>query len=152
LAGTSFAPDLRGAILCLEDVGEEAYRLDRLFWQLTSAGLLRECRGIVLGALTACTPAGGRRHSARRVLEGAIAALGLPAIAGAAFGHGRRNVALPVGVRARLDAGAGTLTLLEPAVRLEEPRAVGRPSAGRRLERGRRDCREPRFARTHGAA
>ena len=43
--------------------------------------------------------------------------LGLPAISGAAFGHGRRNLALPIGVRARLDAEAGTLTLLEPAVR-----------------------------------
>jgi MFS family permease len=47
----------------------------------------------------------------------AISALGLPALSGAAFGHGRRNLALPVGVRARLDAGARTLTLLEPAVR-----------------------------------
>jgi muramoyltetrapeptide carboxypeptidase len=51
------------------------------------------------------------------VLERAIAALGLPAVSGAAFGHGQRNVALPVGVRVRLDAGARTMTLLELAVR-----------------------------------
>jgi muramoyltetrapeptide carboxypeptidase len=47
------------------------------------------------------------------VLERGIAALGLPALSGAAFGHGRRNVALPVGIRARLDAGARSLILLE---------------------------------------
>jgi len=117
LAGTPFAPDLRGAILCLEDVGEEAYRLDRLFWQLASAGLLAQCRGVVLGELVGCKPPG----PARQALEAAIAALGLPALAGAPFGHGRRNVALPVGVRARLDAGARSLTLLEPAVRVEKP-------------------------------
>jgi muramoyltetrapeptide carboxypeptidase len=117
LAGTPFAPDLRGAVLCLEDVNEEAYRLDRLFWQLQSAGLLQRVRGIVVGELTGCKPVGAGRHSARRVLERAISALGLPALSGAAFGHGRRNLALPVGVRARLDAGARTLTLLEPAVR-----------------------------------
>ena len=116
LAGTRFAPDLRDALLCLEDVGEESYRLDRLFWQLVSGGLLRRCRGIVMGELADCRPVGTGRHSARRVLERAIAALGLPALSGAAFGHGGRNVALPVGVRARLDAGARTLTLLEPAV------------------------------------
>lgn len=118
LAGTPFAPDLSGALLCLEDVGEEAYRLDRLLWQVVSAGLLGQCRGIVIGELTDCTPQGAGRYSARRVMERAVSALGLPAVSGAAFGHGRRNVALPLGVRARLDADARTLTLLEPAVQL----------------------------------
>lgn len=117
LTGTRFAPDLRGALLCLEDVHEEAYRLDRLFWQILSAGLLERCRGFVMGELVDCKPAGIGRHSPRRVLERAVAALGLPAVSGAAFGHGRRNLALPVGAWARLDAGARTLTLLEPAVR-----------------------------------
>ena len=117
LAGTRFAPDLRGTVLCLEDVNEEAYRLDRLFWQIVSAGLLRGIRGIVVGELVGCKPEGTGLHSARRVLERAISALGFPALSGAAFGHGRRNLALPIGVRARLDAGARSLTLLEPAVR-----------------------------------
>jgi muramoyltetrapeptide carboxypeptidase len=121
LAGTPFAPDLRGALLCLEDVGEEAYRLDRVFWQIVSAGLLKRVRGIVVGDLAGCKPEGASRHSARHVLERAIAALGLPALSCATFGHGRRNLALPVGVRARLDAGARTLTLLEPAVRQSAP-------------------------------
>jgi muramoyltetrapeptide carboxypeptidase len=117
LAGTRYAPDLRGALLCIEDVNEEAYRLDRLFWQVVSAGMLKRVRGIVMGELAGCKPEGNGRHSARRVLERAVSALGLPALSGAPFGHGRRNLAIPVGVRARLDAGAGTLTLLEPAVR-----------------------------------
>jgi muramoyltetrapeptide carboxypeptidase len=117
LAGTRYAPDLRGAVLCLEDVKEEAYRLDRLFWQVVSAGMLKRVRGIVVGELAGCKPEGHGRHSARRVLERAVSALGLPALSGAPFGHGRRNLAIPVGVRARLDAGARTLTLLEPAVR-----------------------------------
>ncbi|MFA5028195.1 MAG: LD-carboxypeptidase, partial [Candidatus Methylomirabilota bacterium] len=117
LAGTPFAPDLEGAILCLEDVNEEAYRLDRLCWQLAAAGMLKGVRGVVVGELTDCTPVGTGRHSARRVLERAVSALGCPALAGAAFGHGRRNVALPVGVRVRLDATARSLTLFESTVR-----------------------------------
>ena len=32
------------------------------------------------------------------------------------YGHGLRSGILPIGIRARLDAGAGTLTLLEPTV------------------------------------
>ncbi len=117
LAGTRFAPDLSGAVLCLEDVTEEAYRLDRLFWQIRSAGLLNRVRGIVVGELADCTPEGNGRYSARRVLERAVAALGHPAISGAAFGHGQRNLAIPEGVRTCLDAGARTLTLLESPVR-----------------------------------
>jgi muramoyltetrapeptide carboxypeptidase len=116
LAGTRYAPDLRGAVLCVEDVGEKAYRLDRLLWQISSAGLLNGVRGIVVGELVDCTPAGGGRHSARGVLEQAISAIGLPALAGAAFGHGRRHLALPLGARVHLDAGQRTLTLLEAAV------------------------------------
>ena len=117
LCGTPYLPSLRGALLCIEDTGEEAYRLDRLFWQVVSAGLLKGARGIVLGELAGCTPQGTGPHSARRVLERAVSALGLPALSGAPFGHGRRNLALAIGVRARLDAGARTVTLLEPAVR-----------------------------------
>lgn len=116
LAGTCFAPDLAGAVLCIEDANEVAYRLDRLFWQVVSAGLLQRVRGVVLGELVGCKPEGPGRYAARRVLERAVAALGIPAISGAAFGHGHRNVALPVGVRVHLDAGARTVTLLEPAV------------------------------------
>jgi muramoyltetrapeptide carboxypeptidase len=70
-----------------------------------------------VGELTGCTPAGSGRYAARRVLERAVSALGVPALSGAPFGHGRRNVALPVGCQARLDASARTLTLLDPAVR-----------------------------------
>ena len=117
LAGTPFAPDLRGAVLCIEDANEAAYRLDRLLWQVISAGLMTQVCGVVLGELVGCKPEGAGRHSARSVVERAVAALGLPAISGAAFGHGCRNVALPLGVRVRLDAGAGTLTQLETAVR-----------------------------------
>jgi muramoyltetrapeptide carboxypeptidase LdcA involved in peptidoglycan recycling len=37
-------------------------------------------------------------------------------VSGADFGHIGRNLALPLGVLARLDADKGALTLLEPAV------------------------------------
>ncbi|HTX52297.1 MAG TPA: LD-carboxypeptidase [Candidatus Baltobacteraceae bacterium] len=121
LVGTRFAPDLRGAVLCLEEVGEKAYRLDRLLWQMASGGLFKGVRGVVLGEMVDCTPAGDGRHSARRVVETAIGNLGVPAVSGAAFGHAKRHVALPIGVQARLDAGARTLTLLEPAIARPEP-------------------------------
>ena len=53
------------------------------------------------------------------VLDGALGAQATerwPAVYGYSFGHIAHQVTLPLGVRARLDAGAQTLTLLEPAV------------------------------------
>ena len=116
LCGTPFAPDFSDSILLLEDTGEDAYRLDRMFVQLLQSGAFRNVRGIVLGSLHQCRPAGGSRYSARAVLARAAAALGVPLVAGGRFGHADFHVALPLGVRVRLDASAGTLTLLEPAV------------------------------------
>lgn len=49
LAGTKWAPDLSGCILLLEDVGEYHYRLDRLFFTLTSSDALKGVAGIRLG-------------------------------------------------------------------------------------------------------
>lgn len=117
LVGTPLMPSLRGAILFVEEVGEAAYRLDRLWRQLIDSRSLAGVKGVILGELVDCKPAGRGRWSARAVLERNVAALGVPALSGAAFGHARRNVALPVGVRARLDADLGSLHLLKGAVR-----------------------------------
>lgn len=117
LAGTPWQPVFRGAIVMLEDVGEWSYRLDRSWTQLVSAGVFRGAKGLVLGEWEGCKPAGRSKHSARRVVEALAGELGLPCVGGAPFGHGRRNLAWPLGLRAELDAGAGTLRLLEDAAR-----------------------------------
>ena len=41
MLGTPYLPDLRGAILFFEDVGERPYRLDRLLTQMELAGFFR---------------------------------------------------------------------------------------------------------------
>lgn len=116
LAGTPFAPDLRGAILFLEEVGEVSYRVDRMLTQLRLAGLLDGVAGVAVGAFTEA-PDAGRPDvpTAREVVEERLAPLGVPIAWGFPFGHVDDNWTLPVGVRARLDADGGTLALLEPA-------------------------------------
>ncbi|CAA9299071.1 MAG: hypothetical protein AVDCRST_MAG89-325, partial [uncultured Gemmatimonadetes bacterium] len=56
------------------------------------------------------------RPTVRELLRDRLAALGVPVAFGFPFGHVDDNWTLPLGVRARLDARAGTLELLEPAV------------------------------------
>lgn len=112
---TGVSPRAEGAILFLEEVGEAAYRVDRLLTQLRLAGLLGRVAGVAVGAFTEAGDAPDA-PSIAEVLEDRLGDLGVPVATGLPFGHVADNWTLPLGVRARLDADAGTLTLLEPAV------------------------------------
>jgi muramoyltetrapeptide carboxypeptidase len=111
--GTRDAAPATGAVVVLEDVGEELYRLDRLFTQLLRAGWFDGVRGVVLGDFTDC----GAPASVRELALDRLGGLGVPLAWGGPFGHEARNIAFPLGVPALLDADAGTLTLRAPALR-----------------------------------
>jgi len=116
LAGTPFFPDLAGAVLFLEDIDEDLYRVDRALAQLRLAGALDSVAGVAVGQFT-----GLRRVSGSGGLgleEVLLEHLGrsVPLALGFPFGHVDDQWTLPIGTRARLDTGAGTLELLEPAV------------------------------------
>jgi muramoyltetrapeptide carboxypeptidase len=113
--GTPFAIRPEGAILFIEEVGEHPYRLDRLFSHLRLAGVLSAVAGIAVGGITESPEIDGA-PTAAEVVRDALGGLGIPVAAGFPFGHVDDNWTLPMGVRARLDADAGTLALLEPAV------------------------------------
>ncbi|WP_199579010.1 LD-carboxypeptidase, partial [Streptomyces sp. CRB46] len=103
----------RGGLLCLEDVGEETYRLDRYLTQLLRAGLLDGVRGILLGSWHACEP----YERLRPMLADRLGGLGVPVVEDFGFGHCEGALTIPFGVTAELDADAGTLTLDAPALR-----------------------------------
>ncbi|WP_333778182.1 S66 peptidase family protein [Streptomyces sp. IBSBF 3136] len=102
-----------GGLLCLEDVGEEPYALDRCLTQLLRAGWLEGVRGVLLGSWERCGP----YERLRPVLADRLGPLGVPVVEDFGFGHGDGALTVPFGVAAELDADAGTLTLDEPALR-----------------------------------
>jgi muramoyltetrapeptide carboxypeptidase len=115
--GTPFAIQPRGAIVFLEEVGESAYRVDRLLTQLLLAGVFREAAGIAVGAFTETSEGdSGGQPAVEEVLRERLGGLGIPVAMGFPFGHIDDNWTLPMGVRARLHADAGQLELLEAAV------------------------------------
>jgi muramoyltetrapeptide carboxypeptidase len=117
LVGSPYVPSLEGAILFVEDINEEPYRIDRMLTQLRLAGLLDGLRGFVFGTCKNCEP--GRGYGSLtldEVLDDHIRPLGVPAYQGAMIGHQDRQFTVPIGVEAELDADAGTLRMLEPAV------------------------------------
>ena len=114
--GTPYAIQPEGAILFIEEVGEQPYRLDRMLSHLKLAGVLDAVAGHRGRRHHRVAGRGRRRAYRARVLHDRLGGLGVPVATGFPFGHIDDNWTLPMGVRARLDADAGTLELLEPAV------------------------------------
>ena len=117
LIGTPYFPELDGALLFLEDVNEELYRIDRMLAHLRMIGALARLAGVLVGRFT-----GLKRHigdgalGLDEVLDHYFGPLGVPVAHGMPIGHIDDQWTIPLGVRARFDADAGSLTLLEPAV------------------------------------
>jgi muramoyltetrapeptide carboxypeptidase len=117
LIGTPWFPNLDGAILFIEDVGEDLYRVDRVLAQLRSIGALRGLAGVAVGRFTELDRGkGDGALGFDQVLTTYFGALNVPVAYGFPVGHIDAQWTLPIGVRARLDADAGELDLLEPAV------------------------------------
>jgi len=117
LIGTPWLPDLDGALLFLEDVGEDLYRVDRALSHLRLAGVLDRVAGIMIGQFTEMHKGtGDGALGFDEVLEHYIGPLRIPAAYGFPIGHVDEQWTMPVGVRARLDVNAGSVEILETAV------------------------------------
>ena len=100
LTGTPYAPDLRGAILFLEDVDEPYYRIDRFLTQLWLSGALDGVAGVAFGKFTRCEPSASFVQN--RVLERSLfpyvvllQVTPIVAIAPLIIGNGRPAIRLP---------------------------------------------------------
>jgi len=113
---TAEALETRGKILFIEDVDENPHRVDAMLTQLVNTGLAQQAAGIVVGEMTgtderADPTMGGRPW--RDIVRDRLAPLGVPTVIDFPFGHHKHMLSIPFGIRARLDADAGTLTYLE---------------------------------------
>jgi len=112
LAGTPYAPDYRGALLVLEDVGEPPYRVDRMLTQLALSGALAQVAGLVVGHFTeASDGAEIAPETLDDLVREAAGIAGVPAITGVPIGHIDDQWTIPLGAEAELDADARTLTV-----------------------------------------
>lgn len=118
LVGTPYLPDTRGHVLFLEEVGEGIYRVDRMLTQLGQAGVLDGLAAVVFGVCSDCRPDSGPvdGFTIEEVLHHHLGSLGVPAFYNAAIGHLPQKLTVPLGIEAEVDAEAGTIRLLQPAV------------------------------------
>jgi muramoyltetrapeptide carboxypeptidase len=119
IMGTIFQPSFKDALLFMEDIGEEPYRIDRMMTQLRDARVFEQVKGILAGQFTDCEIKDPAKPTLTvdEVFRENGAASTAPFLAHLPFGHEARKMTVPLGIRARLDAGAGTVEFLEGAVR-----------------------------------
>ncbi len=116
--GTPYEIHTAGAILFIEDMAEKPYQIDRMLMQLKLAGKFAEVRGIVFGEMPDCGQNKDQGYTLEEVVLRIVGDLGVPVAYGLRSGHvSRRNITLPLGVRATLDVGRseGSLRILESA-------------------------------------
>jgi len=118
LLGTPYSPKFTGAILAIEEIGEEPYRIDRMLNQLSLSRILPSVAGVLAGQFTACVPEDTTHPSASvaDLLEEISGRLRKPFIAGVPFGHVPRKITLPLGVAVSMNGTRGSVRLLEAAV------------------------------------
>ena len=114
LVGTRHLPDLEGAVLFLEDVNEEPYRLDRMLTQLRQAGVFDAVSGLVLGDFQGCEPERPTDGSAEEVFRALAEDIQCPVYTGLPYGHGSQRRVFPLGVKVNVDSASGELHFHAP--------------------------------------
>ena len=111
--GTSYVPDLEGAILVLEDVGENIGRLDRHFHHLRYQGIFDKISGLVLGEFNDCFPEEiDAIDGLKSILDSALEGYDFPVVMNFAYGHIKKRVTLPIGMRAKLTTDPPNFSLI----------------------------------------
>ena len=116
ILGSPYVPNFDGAILFLEDVDENWYRVDRMMTSLKLAGILGKVRGVIFGTCSECGPGEGfASFTPEEIFADHLAPRGVPCWHGARIGHAQPPWTLPVGATVTIDANLGTVAMTEGA-------------------------------------
>ncbi len=119
IMGTQYVPSFKNSLLFFEEIDEDVTRFDRMVNHLRISKVFSETNGIIIGELTDVKPSDASKPhlTVEEILQDYLLPLNKPAVGGLVYGHIPRKVTMPIGIRARLNASNGTITLSESAVR-----------------------------------
>ena len=101
--GTWYEIDTRGKILFLEEVGEDAGRLDRYIFHLRNAGKFQTASGILLGQFTGCINGKDPDYDYLQCFLDGLRGYDVPVMYQIQSGHGKSTFTLPLGGRCVMD-------------------------------------------------
>lgn len=108
LIGTPWDMFRPGSILFIEDVGEPAYKIERMIYQLRLSGIMEQLAGMVVGKFSKCATDVDFR-SIEKMIADVVEPFSFPVCFDAPVGHVSHNVPLVEGVPSTLtvtDSGA----------------------------------------------
>lgn len=116
--GSPWEIDVRNKILFIEEVGEAAYRVDRMLNSLALAGKFRDAAGVILGSWSNCKAEkkgtyDGQDLELQTIFEEVIAPFNKPTLLNLRAGHNYPAVTLPFGTRVQIDTNIPAVTVLE---------------------------------------
>jgi muramoyltetrapeptide carboxypeptidase len=110
--GTPHEIQTAGTILFIEDVNARPFQIDRMLMQLKLAGKLNGVRGIIFGEMLDCLQTKDQGYTLQEVILRIVSGMRIPVAYGLRSGHvTRKNITLPIGVRAGLSVASGKAQL-----------------------------------------
>ena len=103
--GTQFQIQTANKVIFFEDIGERAYRVDRVLQQMDQLGLFRGVKGVVFGQFTGGEEPGGKRSLVPKLLKEFAQRVSFPVVSGFPSGHGHNQHPLPLGTKAHFQWG-----------------------------------------------
>ena len=107
LLGTKFQPDFTNTVLFLEDIGEPAYKIDRMLSQMKMAGMFEKIAGVITGSFEKCE----NDQYLQEILLETFKEYNIPILTGLDAGHGKINLALPMGINIEIIGTTNTSML-----------------------------------------
>lgn len=116
--GSPWEIDTKNKILFIEEVGEPAYKVDRMLSSLALSGKLRDCAGIILGTWSNCNAEKKGNYDGydlplRIIFQEIIEPHNKPTIQNLRAGHNYPAATLAFGTRVRVDTRVPEVVFLE---------------------------------------
>ncbi len=118
LMGTDYQPDFKDTILLIEDIGEDPYRVDRMFYQLKYAKVFSKVKGVILGRFVDCYIKDKTQPSLslNDVISDYLEELKVPVIYNVKHGHIKENLTIPWGLKTKINTSRCFIEITESAV------------------------------------
>jgi muramoyltetrapeptide carboxypeptidase len=119
IMGTPYQPNLKNSVLLLEEIGEEPYKIDRMFYQIKYAtNNFKDLKGIIIGRFVDCYIKNPEDASLtlNDVISGYFENLKIPVIYNVKHGHIEQNLTIPWGLKTKINASRNFIEIMESAV------------------------------------
>jgi muramoyltetrapeptide carboxypeptidase len=121
LAGTPYLPSFADALVFLEDVEEEPYRIDRMLTQLVHTAHLNKAAGIILGQFAGCEKDPDDKYSftLRETIDSFVKEWEVPVVYNFSIGHIKKQCMIPCGIQAQIDTEKIGIQLKESPIQIQ---------------------------------